>query len=374
MQNIFSFKNPEQRGNFLAMFIIAFFVVLSLIRLYPFHNDLSVIITSIDDWGRYARYALEIKNESLFIVSVNECYAVPAGFLYNYFVALCFYLFGENTIPVYFIQSLLLAFSIVFVYLAFRDKMQNTTSILMLLTLFMFALVDTYKYYSFQLLSENLAIFTISAFFLFFNKGIENNKLILQLAAAFLMGLTILIRPNILPFEIMLVILFIGYFLKHNLKKSRLIIFLTVLILSSSLLLIRNYLVCKQLLFFPAITFSIFHDIFHQVDFSWMIYIKKALFIFGMLSPLEPEYHWRPHWTLMWIGYFIYLLYNVKNVAIMKLWEVTSHLFIFSYLLMLLFIVPDLGSYGFRFMIPVILIVLPFSFMGLDRLRAKFNW
>nr|MBA3706377.1 glycosyltransferase family 39 protein [Bacteroidota bacterium] len=245
MENYILFFKKRSTGNILALLIILFFVCLSLIRLYPFENSLQKIVDGVDDWKLYACFALDIKHNGILMPSLYDNYYAPAGFLYNYFLALCFYLFGENTVPVFIIQNLLLGLSVAFIYMAFRNKMKALTSLLFLFTLFVFALFDVSKYYSFRLLSENLAIFTTSVFFFCFYKGLEKNKLSLQLLAAVFMGLTISTRPHTFPFGIILIVIVLFYFLKQEkVKILNVSLFVLLLGISASLLVIRNYLIC----------------------------------------------------------------------------------------------------------------------------------
>ena len=66
-----------------------------MIRLYPFENTVDTILQGTDDWSRYARFALDIVDNGILMPSLEECYWSPASFLYNYFVAFCFYAFGK---------------------------------------------------------------------------------------------------------------------------------------------------------------------------------------------------------------------------------------------------------------------------------------
>jgi 4-amino-4-deoxy-L-arabinose transferase-like glycosyltransferase len=309
---------------------------------------------------------LDVKHNGITMPSLKENYWAPAGFLYIYFIALNFYLFGENTTPIFIIQNLMLGISVACIYFSFRNKMKGLTGILFLFTLFLFALFDVSKYYSFRLISENLALFTISAFFLCFIKGMEKNKLSLQLLAAVLMGLSVLTRPNIFPFAFFLIAIASFYYLKEKRTMHNFFLFILLLLLSSSLLALRNYLVCGSWIFLPTEGVS-FASRFHL--FPIRHYTDNLLFFAGFLSSLDPVLRWRPHWTIMWAGYIIYLFLRVKHKVKFELWEVTSHIYIFCYFSLMLFIAPQISSYGFRLLVPVIFIVLPFSFMALDKLK-----
>lgn len=370
MNKYINILSDKKTGNILVVFIILYFFINSIIRLYPFNNYLSSILVSIDDWGRYARYAIDIKHNGILIPSIQGNYFTPAGFLYCYFVAGCFIIFGENTVPVIIIQNIILGLSIAFIYYTFRNKMKPLTSLLFLLTLFIFAIIDINKYYTFRLLSENLGIFTISVFFYCFIKGLEKNKLSLQLTASVFLGLSILIRPNIFLFALVLIVIVSFYFIKQ--KKGtilNLLLFILFLIISSSFLAIRNHFVCNSWTFLPTEGISFTESLFQMNGFSFSLIFKKILFCIGVLTPLEPDYIWRPHWIIMWIGYFIYIIIRLKESRKLEVWEITTHLYIICYYILLILIAPRIGSYGFRLLVPAIFIVLPFSLMTFDKIK-----
>ena len=248
--------------------------------------------------------------------------------------------------------------------------MTSITSLLFLITLFLFALLDVHKYYSFRLLSENLAIFTIAGFFFCLFKGMEKNNKLLQIAAPIFLGLSILIRPNIFPFAIAICLVLLFYF--RNIRLSFTLQFILLLVFSSSFLAIRNYVACGSFAFLPTVGNTFGNDLLHHFTISPAYFLKKILFIMGFLSTLNPEYQWRPHWILMWAGYLSYLYFRLKEKRKFELWETTSHLYIFFFYGLLLIIAPQLGSYGFRLLIPATFIVLPFSFITIDILYKKY--
>src|SRR6185436_2589668 len=129
------------------------------------------------------------------------------GFFYNYFVAFCFTIFGTNPSNVYLIQSILLGLSVAFTYFIFRDLLKPLTGWIFLFLLIAFAFLDVYKYYNFKLLSENFAIFTITLFFFFFKKLLISKTYMLQFLLGLFLGASVLTRPNILPFSLILIAL-----------------------------------------------------------------------------------------------------------------------------------------------------------------------
>ena len=355
-------------GNYFAFAIVGFILVATIIRLYPFTETTPGISNGIDDWFRYWENAQVISKKGLLLPS-QSVYFGPGSFLYNYFLALCFLFFGENLVPIYFIHSILLAFSILMIYYAFRKELGGLTSILLLITLFSFALLDTYKCYTFRLLSENLAIFTLSAFVYFVKLGFDSNRVKFQFLATFVLILSVLIRPTFFPIAFVYTFFLVSYYFKNPLSKRRNLLGMFLLLFSGiSLLGLRNYIVSGTWIFLPSEGSSDSLKQFLALDFT--IIYKKVLFAFGLLSFLNPDYYPRPHWFLLWFLYLNYLLNRVKNWKTIPYSEIIFNSFIVSfYLLTILFLTVD--SYGFRAFLPVQFILIGVSFISVDKLILK---
>ncbi|MGE0637375.1 MAG: glycosyltransferase family 39 protein [Bacteroidia bacterium] len=383
--------SAKQNTYILAFTVPLLFLLIALLRLYPFENTLQQIIAdSGNDWSKYASNALDIKHNGLLMPGIEGAYEKPASFFYCYFLALCFFMFGENNVPVYLLQNLMLGLSVVFIWLSFREKMSRTVSLVFLFALLVMALTDVSIYYTFRFLGENLALFSLSVFFLLFSRGWEKDKLPAVLVAALFLGIAVLTRPNIFLFALVLIVLLLLSGFKTQ-KAKPLLLFVTVLLITSSFLAIRNYLVCHCIQFMPSqgMLFNMiaFHPVPASVDVSQatsyfdaylqyflqqpflfiMHYVNKVLFCFGFLNAVEPAYHWFPHWTLMWLGYFTYLFLLFRNKYKAELPEKAVHLFIFTYFASLV-LVGQVENYGFRMLIPGNFFVLAFAFMALDKL------
>lgn len=358
-------------GNYLAFAIVGFFIVATIIRLYPFTETNLGVSNGIDDWFRYWDNAKDISKNGLLIPSQSSVYYGPGSFLYSYFIALCFILFGENLIPIYFIQSSLLAFSILLIYYAFRKELGGFTSVLLLLTLFLFALLDTYKHYTFRLLSENLAIFTLATFVYFVKLGFDKNKVKFQYLATFFLILSVLIRPTLFPISFAYAFFLVIYYFKNPLlKKKNLLGMLLLLFSGISILGIRNYLVTGTWVFLPSEGAS---DSWKQLlSLDLEIIYKKTLFAFGFLSHLNPDYYPRPHWFLLLLLYLTYLFNRIKNWKSILNSEILFNVFIISfYVLTILFVTVD--SYGFRAFLPIQFILIAVSFLLVEKLILRFK-
>jgi len=408
MERILAFFSKKTTGNILAIAVVGVFLILALVRLYPYENRFDIILnTTGDDWQTYLVYGMDIKYNGLLLPIVDHVYLAPAGFLYHYFVAVCLIVFGENLIPIFILQYVLAGLAVALMYWTFRDKMRPLTGIAFLGALALFTLMDFCKYYAVNLFSENLAFFLMPIFFFCFIRGFEKDNTKLQLLSAFLMGAIILARTNmLLVAAAMAVIASLHYIKKGKRGILPLTSFIVIMVSVASLLGLRNYLLFKEWQFLPTRGFMTeeVHVIPESVDLSkvdtnllysklhvnkrvvnyvefmrqepglfFNFYLKEMLFCFGFLSVLDPVYRWRPHWMLMWVGFFVYLLFWIKDRRTLKMWEVAILLYLFFYYGPLIAACQGIQNYGWRLFIPALNFVLIFAFLAWDRLSRRNN-
>jgi hypothetical protein len=359
------------KHNILLIFFTLTLVTVSIFRLHEYTPSISEAIDGVDDWNRYAKQGLDIKNNGLLISSIKSEYNGPGGFLYNYFVALMFLLFGNKIGPIYIIQSILIGLSVALTFLTFKDLLKESTRYLFLGALFSFAIIDVYINYSHILLSENLGLFLFSTFIYVFLKGVRQMKPKLLLLATMLITLTALVRPNMIPFVPLYFVMSLFYMIrnKHNLSGF---IILQCLVIGSvfSLIPLRNYFVTGNFAFLPSE--GINDSTGQLLNSSPNDFFQKLLFSFGYLSSLVPEYRVRIHWIIMWVGYFILLVHQIRKIKTIPIWGLFLHMFIATYLFFSIgFSVIE--SYGYRYMIPINFIILSLSMLGFERLKFLIN-
>ena len=358
-------------GNYLAFAIIGFFIVATIIRLYPFTETNLGISNGIDDWFRYWDNAKDISKNGILMPAQSSVYYGPGSFLYNYFIASCFILFGENLIPIYLIQSILLATSILLIYYAFRDELSGKIGLLLLITLFLFGVLDIYKYYTFKLLSENLALFTLATFIYFIKIGLDNHIVKFQFLATFFLVLSVLIRPTLFPIAFVYAFFLVIYYFKNTLlKKQNLFLLLGLLFTGISILGFRNYLVTGNWIFLPSEGASDSWKQLLSLDFE--ILYKKSLFALGFLSQLNPNYYSRPHWFLLILLYVFYLLNSIKNWKSIYNSEILFNVFIVSFYMLTFFFVT-VDSYGFRAFLPIQFMLIAVSFLSIEKIIHRFK-
>lgn len=384
-------------GNILAIIVILLFVTLGLARLFPYENNLQASIRDDpgDDWWTYARYALDVKHNGILLPTVSQAYPGPGSFLYIYFVALNFVIFGENLIPIFILHHLMMGLSIALIYWTFKDKLKPFTGIMLLAALGLFMFLDVYKYYAIRLLGENLMIFLVPLFLFCFVKGFEKDNIVLGLLSAFLMGAIILMRANILIFALLLIPIAAYFYLKKGPRGILyLIIFILLMAFLPFLLALRNYIIADKWHFLPTGNISSLNFLYYSFPIpeldnaslpgrldmlKFMIqnpgiflnYLtKKILFCFGFLPLLDADYKMRPHWMVMWFGYFTYIFLFFKRKWKLSLPEITANLYILTYLGSLV-IAAQVHNYGFRMLIPATGFVLVFPFLAFDKLFRK---
>lgn len=353
--------------NKVLLLFLLLLLLSSLVRSFPFTATIFDLVEGVDDWNRYARQALDIEQNGLSISSITGDYNGPGGFLYNYFLAALLGIFGPHLFPIYAVQSMMLGLSVAFVFWTFKNSMNRRTGNLFLVTLCGFALLDVHVHYTHALLSENLGLLTISAFLYFLVRTLKSSrKWQLYLATVFLV-LAILSRPNFLPFSGIYVLVLLYRWRGSN-ALQKVLPHIIILLAGLAIIPFRNYLVGGNFTVLPS---EGTHDALVQLYTNGPLYfLKKVAYCFGYLSALMPDYRIRPHWMLMWCGYFVHCFYWAKYQRKPALWELTSQAFIVTYFVLAIVFVT-VGSYGYRAFIPFNFIVLAFAFTGLDTFLAN---
>ena len=352
------------------------FLVMAVMRLHPFLDDVSLDTTTVDDWITYKRRALSILHDGLVMPIVSGHYDLPSGFLYNYFVAGVFRLFGENSSYVYLVQAALLGLSISAGYLAFRRYMTPGAGFAYLLTLPFFMYVDVFRHYTVTLLSENLLLFLLPLFFFSLLRCFERDSTLYALGAGLVLGLAFLSRPNVILVAPATVALL--FFYAKNTRRGYLrlpIAFLVAFGLSSSVLLLRNYAVTGEVSL-AAVTYPGYwrtpamalpdragaHSVLPTIATYGLYYGRRVLFCLGLTFLGSPEYRLRPHWLLMWAGVFLFLASAMRGRRL-EFWEAAALVFVVSYLGPTI-AVAQLANYGFRMIVPVVPAALLLSVRG----------
>jgi len=336
----------------LSWLLLPLFVGITIIRLVYFDAGNAGSYNKIDDWFRYADNAKDILKHGLLMPQQQDAYYGPGSFLYNYFVALHYFIFGISNFWIYISQSILLALSILIHHSIFEKNLKGNWKLILLISLTIIAFSEMYKNYSCRLLSENLGLFFISIFLFVIAKFFETKQNRFLFFCFILLGLGFLTRPNILPFVLLFPVIIWMYKVINKKNFWVYILGIVCLLILISLIAIRNELITGVAIWMPTEGVS---DALSQTIHSEKGYfLKKIAFCLGYLPALNNAYQMRPHWLMLWFGYFLFLF----NLRKKRLIEIPFEM-ILNTLLMLFFgaciVFAILPSYGFRIFLPIFL-------------------
>lgn len=362
-----------RRGIYLStLVLLSVFVLLSCYRAYPYVDNVNEANSGGDDWITYKMNALSVLHDGLSMPAVKHNYHLPGGFLYNYFLAGLFALFGENSAYVYLFQAAMLALAVGLTTLAFRPLLPQKTAAIYFWLLAIGAFIDVFWFYTFRLLSENLVLFLLPIFYFLILKTVKRESIPLASLAGVALGLCALCRQNlVLLGPGMTVLLFI--YVKGRPRRALIsLAFLVWFGLIFSLLPVRNYAVTGEISV-PVIRYTA-QRLTSNVEINEPItpasIARKILFCAGITTSMGlPVYYLKPHWLVMWIAALIYSWRLLKSRHL-EFWQAFAFVFILVYLTPLL-AVPGISNYGVRMVIPVMPMVLLLGVSSLTRPASR---
>ena len=333
------------RGQRLAAIVVPLlFTAIVAWRVWPFVDD--VPLQGGDDWNFYKRLALTIVDGGLSIPGFHSYRLVPHGFLYNYFVAGVFAIFGANSAFVYVAQALLTGVAVSILWLIARASAPMTAAAALLLcgaTVFL----DFTNRLNLRLLSENLFVFLAAGALWLIAVAVRRGQVPLAAGAGALLGLAVLSRTSVIAWAIGIALLGAWAAVRGRIRPAMWIAFVLAFAIAMCLLPLREWV---------AVGYPNFDAITHSGDWirppadvlQWPAYYgRRLLFILGATSFLEPEYRLRPHWMLIWIGVAAYVITRIK-------WRVSPTAPEAAILLLLplylgpVWLVAGVGNYGGR--------------------------
>lgn len=348
----------------LALAVPLFFLTLAVVRAHPFVDDVSAANSAGDDWLTYKTLALSVVNGGLAMPGASGQYAViPHGFLYVYFLAFLFSLFGANSAYVYVVQSFLCGVSASLTYAAVKRKFSPAVGILFLVALAGLMYVNVYRAIAFRLLSENL-YFPLSAvalcFLLPLFDAATKRRQTYSFFAGLTLGLIVLTRPSfILSAAAVLSVIFVHSRLRRVTLRVPLAAAMGGLVGVSGNLA-RDYLASGRA------TFAIVSDTrdwiriwnLPPVMFAQAL-ASRVMFALGMPQTVNFSYHRATHWVVLWVAFVVYLPWKLLTKRPVRAWEVVLYAYVVCYIAPVI-AVADIFSYGGRMVstiLPVLLIL-----------------
>lgn len=349
----------------LALVVPLLFLTLAFARAYPFVDDVSAANSAGDDWLTYKTLALSVVDGGLAMPGASGQYAViPHGFLYVYFLAFLFSLFGANSAYVYVVQGFLCGVSASLTYAAVGRKFSPAVGLTFLVALAGLMYVDVYRAISFRLLSENLyfPLWAVALYFLLpLFEAATKRKSTYSFFAGLALGLIVLTRPSlVLSAAAVLSIIFAHSRLRGVTLRVPLSAALGGLVGVSGNL-VRDYLASGRA------TFAIVSDtrdwirIWNLPDMTFaQALASRVMFATGIPQLLDSTYHRATHWMILWVAFVIYLPWKLlTEKRSVRVWEVALYAYVVCYIVPVI-AVADITSYGGRMVatiLPVLLIL-----------------
>jgi len=363
-----------------AVLIIASLLILPiyaprLIGLFPLTNDVDETTSRGEDWLVYHQMAVNVLDEGLTMPAVQRDYSRPGGFGYVYFVALTYAVLGVRSGAVYFVQGILLVCATLTTAILFRQRFSLPGALLLTVALVVFLAFDMFRFNTFHLLSENLLVPLIAVLLWTVLKAESARRLPWFVLAGAVCGLCALTRPNAVFFgpAIASVIVLHPWHPQrfHRLKLAA--AFIAAFAIVCSLLPLRNYAVTGDIGVWAVLRPAGWQlpdaegkpgvPAFHWLAETVRFYSARAAFAVGIPTFLDPRYRVRAHWLFMWTGVVLYLWFGGGRPRMF--WERLLLTLAAVYLLPLV-AVAHINSYGFRMMMPAVLLLLPLSVKGVE--------
>jgi hypothetical protein len=346
------------------------FLALGALQAYPFLDDVPVPARSPDDWHTYKELALSVVHGGLSIPALTTTYAnLPHGFLYIYFLALIFVVFGVNSTYVYVVQSLIVGLSISLTYVALRKRLTPAGGLAFLVALTGLMYVDVFRHLTFKLLSENLYFLLCPVFLLLLFRSIDDERRRLEpLLAGVILGLILLVRPNFILSAAMVTAALCVYSVRPSGDYRLPALLLAGAAIGVSGVIVRNYAATGRLSIDIVTSTSDWLKPWKMSPAQFVdTYVPRSLFVFGWTGPMAPAYRPRPHWMIIWTLWGAYPIVKLFRRERLEAWEGFLYLYVAAYIASVLFIPMDITSYGGR----MVVAILPLALVPALQLLAR---
>lgn len=341
------------------------FVLLAVLKAWPLVDDVPLDGPQGDDWFFYRRLAASIMSGGLSMPGIDSYVLVPHGFLYPYFLAGVFSIFGDNASIAYVVQAALAGVSGIALWWLVRRRSEPMVGIVFLAAIGVVLYVDFIRRISFKLLSENLFLFLFAIFLVALARAYSRRSHAGAAIAGVLLGLTVLSRTSITASALGIVLLACAYGPAR--RETTLSWGLTLAVafaVTMCLLPLREY---------EAVGRPNFDLILNNGD--WVpapdglvaqaeYYGRRVLFTLGATGFVMEEFRVRPHWFAIWCGAAAYLVARIRSRQWPTIGEAAVLIFLPLYLGPVI-MVAGIENYGGR----MVAAAIPFAALLAGRAR-----
>jgi hypothetical protein len=358
-------------SGFVAVAFPILLAALAVHRAVPFVDDIPG--PNGDDWYTYKSLAENVLQQGWTMPMLRGTYAGMAhGFLYIYFVAAVFAVFGVNTAYVYVVQAAMAGTSASLMYLAFRRKLSARAGLALVLALDFFVYADVYRSMAFRLLSENLYLFLCPIMWILLLRSVEEPRRtpLASIAAGFALGLIVLTRPSFIGAAAAVV----GMLWLRSLWTTDSIG--AAAGITGGLIAGLGIVVLRNAAATGKATFDIVTNTSDWIRI-WTLplpeflrtLIVRTLLAFGVPELMVSTYRTKPHWIAAWLLASAGLVVAWRCRQAIQFWELLLLAFITCYIGPVI-LVADIASYGGRMVVVILPSVLVLAARAFDRMRA----
>jgi hypothetical protein len=360
----------SRREILLCVAVVVGLLSVGIVRAHPFDQRITTENSAGDDWLSYHTYAVSILNDGPLIHAAPHVYWVPGGFLYNYYVAALYAVFGPRPGIVYVVQHGCLAIGAVLCFLWSRRFLSPLLASSYLVATALF-LLYTFRWWTLALLSENLAIVLYPLTLFLFSPAAERRSMRFAAAAGLSAGLVILSRPNLLAWPPLLALLLLRPGAAWSRRIGTAVVFGAATLLAIAPLPIRNYIVAGEMSS-PRYALLVMEG---SLSETVVVSGKRLLFCAGVMIG---------GWDLQGSEIVVdkrWLLLVILSVAALSWlawsrrlrWPDAAAVLTLAAAYGPFVVMPALGGYGFRFQHPYGPMLLFLLFRGCHELFARTN-
>lgn len=352
-------RNLQRLELALAASLPILFLLIAVARAWPFVDDVPFDGPQGDDWFFYKKLAASIVSGGLSIPAIGSYVLVPHGFLYPYFLAGVFSIFGDNASIAYVVQATVVGISGVVLWSLVRRRMEPPTGIVFLVAIGAVLYLDFVRRISFKLLSENLFLFLFAIFLFVFARAYARRSNAGAALAGVLLGLTVLSRTSIAASALGIVLLACGYGpAKRETTFNWGLALAAGFAVAMCLLPLREYAAIGR----PNVDLILNNG-------DWVpapagiaaraeYYGRRVLFTLGATGFVIDEFRFRPHWLAIWCGVLAYIVMRIRSREWPPIAEAAVLIFLPLYLAPVI-MVAGIENYGGR----MVAAAMPFAAM-----------
>ena len=341
----------------LAASLPILFLLIAIAQAWPFGDDVPLDGPQGDDWYFYRKLAASIMSGGLSIPAIGSYVLVPHGFLYPYFLAGIFSVFGDRASIAYVAQATLAGVSGMLLWSLVRRRSEPVAGIVFVIAMGVVLYLDFVRRLSFKLLSENLFLPLFAVFLVVLARAYDRRSHAGAVVAGMLLGLAVLSRTSITAAALGIVVLACIYGPARREGSVTWGLALAAgFVAAMCLLPLREYVAIGRPNFDLILNNGDWVPAPEGIAARAAYYGRRVMFTLGATGFVMEEFRFRPHWFAIWCGVAAYIVAQVRAREWPSIWEAAVVIFLPLYLAPVI-MVAGIENYGGR----MVAVAIPFA-------------